>query len=466
MNLLVFIALIFVLQAICLAAATKFSKGMKSQDDYFLAGKGLRFFPLMMTFVATQVGGGVILGAAEEAYQFGWSVLFYPLGCCLGLIFLAIGIGRKMAELNVPTIAQVFEKVYHSSGLKKVASGLSILSLFMIFIAQLIASKKFLLSLGVESNALFIGFWTLVILYTVMGGLRAVVITDVIQATFFIITFFFCFGFAFYYNDLSLAQIVSFNADAIVPADSGKMVSWLMLPLLFMVIEQDMGQRCFAASSPKIVSSATLVAAITMASVCIIPVFFGVWARSLGIEVAPGASVLMTIVQQTTTPLVSAIVGCAILAAIISTADSLINAISSNVSQDFDLSFLKIKNHVTMARGITAAIALFGIVFSFYFDNIVGLLIQSYDLSVSCLFVPVFFALFRQRGHARSATLSILFGACGFCLFKVVPLPFGQEIASILLSALGYGLGEVRVRSPSLFFTSEISETSEERRGQ
>ena len=60
------------------------------------------------------------------------------------------------------------------------------------------------------------------------------------------------------------------------------------------------------------------------------------------LEVPQGGSVLMTTITKTTNPWMTALVGCAVLAAIISTATSLINAISSNLSSDFKLSFLKI----------------------------------------------------------------------------------------------------------------------------
>ena len=92
MNLTAFILVLFGIQVLCLFVGGRSSKGLKTQSDYFLAGKGIRFFPLMMTFLATQVGGGLILGSAEEAYQFGWSVLFYPLGAALGLLLLGIGL--------------------------------------------------------------------------------------------------------------------------------------------------------------------------------------------------------------------------------------------------------------------------------------------------------------------------------------------------------------------------------------
>lgn len=440
MNITAFILFLFGLQAICLYVGKKSAKGIKTQDDYFLAGKGVSLFPLAMTFLATQVGGGLILGSAEEAYHYGWPVLFYPLGSTLGLVLLGLGLGRKMAQFQITTIAQIFEVVYQSALLKKVASILSIVSLFMILVAQIIASNKFMVSLGVENKLWFIGFWAIVIFYTAMGGLKAVVATDIIQAAFFAFVFVFSFGIAAYSIDMPALTMGLEESGFIF--DSSKLYGWLLMPLLFMVIEQDMGQRCFAAESPKTVSKATLWAAAGTFTLCLIPIYFGVTATNLGLEIPPGSSVLMETVKQTTSPIITALMATAILAAIISTADSLINAIGSNISQDFNISAPK-GGKILMSQAISTAIAITGIFFSFYFSNIVDLLIQSYELSVSCLFIPIFIALLKkQPGNTISAALAIAFGATGFILFRIVPLDLPRELMSIVLSMLGYAVGE------------------------
>ena len=142
MNLWLFIPLLVFFQAIYWYVGKKSTRKVTDEKDYFLAGKTVRVFPLMMTFLATQVGGGVILGSANETYQFGWPVLLYPLGQGLGLILLGCGVGRKLAEFSVSTIAEIFEVVYDSKMLRKIVSILSIVSLFMVLVAQIIASQK------------------------------------------------------------------------------------------------------------------------------------------------------------------------------------------------------------------------------------------------------------------------------------------------------------------------------------
>lgn len=443
-----FIGILVFLQLICLYAGKRASKNLENQEDYFLAGKQVRFFPLLMTFVATQIGGGVILGAAEEAYRFGWAVLLYPLGACLGFVVLALGVGRKLASFKVSTVAELLEVVYKSPLLKKTGSLLSIISLFMILIAQVIASRKFMGSVGVDNTILFLGFWIVVIIYTVMGGLKAVVSIDIIQALFFIVVFAFGLGYILYDGAFSTLAIAGAGLKGeAFEFDVARLSGWLLMPLLFMVIEQDMAQRCFAAQSPKVVTRAAAYSALATFLICFIPIFIGILGKQMGVVVPAGSSVFMDIIQAFTNPYLSAVIGCAVLMAVLSTAISLLNAVSSNLSQDFDFGLKGGVESVQISRKITALIGLAAVGGSFFAGEIVGLLIQSYELSVYCVFIPVCVALVKPHGNASSAWGAVLFGAAGFCLtrfiiFEVLP----KEIFCLALSGMGYLFGEIAVR--------------------
>lgn len=441
MDLTAFIIILLCLQLVCLWLGGRSAKSTKNEEDYFLAGKSIRFFPLMMTFLATQVGGGVILGSAEEAYKFGWWVFLFPLGSCLGLVALGIGVGRRLSQFKVSTVAQIFEVAYRSPALKKIASLLSIFSLFALFIAQIIASNKFMVSLGVENPFWFFLFWGIVILYTCLGGLKAVVATDMVQAAFFLLVFFLSCGFAIYFLESPLQDILITESQNNFSFDISKLSGWLLMPFLFMMIEQDMGQRCFAAENPKTVSKATLWAAGCTFLVSLVPIFFGIMAKSQGIEVPVGSSVLMMSIQSLTNPLVTAFMSCAVLVAILSTADSLINAIGSNISQDFEFPFAV--NPLRLSQLFSVGIAIAGILCSLYLSNIVDLMVQSYELSVSCLFVPIIFALFKKEGNMLSASLSILFGALGFIIVRFTSIEVGKELFSLVFSFAGYSFGEL-----------------------
>jgi SSS family solute:Na+ symporter len=436
MNYPLFFFLLFVLGAGCLWIGKKASAQTHNNDDYFLAGRTLGVIPLMMTLLATQLGGGALMGAAEEAYTRGWIVLCYPLGMVLGLLVLGLGFGAKIRKLQLTTVAEIFEKIYHSPGLRKLASLLSIISLFLILVAQGIAARKFFLALGFESNLLFSLFWGTLIIYTMMGGLRAVVNTDILQASFILLSFLIVIiGYFVCQTDAHIiVSTVSSNSHSF---SSVPWLTWLLMPLLFMLIEQDMGQRCFAARRPGIVSLSSCLAAGILFLTCLCPIYFGTRAGELGISIPEGSSALIASVKALTNPIVSTFMIVAILMAIISTADSLLNSISSNLSCDFSI-FRSEK--IKLTRLLTCGVGLSTLGLSFLFDNVVSVLMFSYELSVSILFVPILMGVLWKRPKKFSAIIAIFFGGLGFLLFRDWSF---KELWSLGFSFIGFCLTEV-----------------------
>lgn len=446
MNITLFILLLFGIQLFCWFISRRTSKDLSTQMDYFLAGKRVQFFPLMMTFFAGQVGGGLILGSAEEAYKFGWAVILYPLGAACGLMALGTSLGERLALKPVKTVAQIFEITYGSALLKKLASVISMTTLFIILVAQVIASKTFLTSVGLNNIIIFIAIWSIIIAYTSYGGLNAVISTDYVLAGFFSVALILSFIFAMF----NLPDTFSFTLEIDSNEElSSKMYGWLLMPLLFIFVGQDMAQKCFAGKSPATVRKASFWAGICTLVVCTVPIFFGVLAKNIQLPIPLGASVLIETVRHFTNPVLTACVGCAIMAAIISTSSALINAISSNLSNDFNFSFLQSNRNIQLIKIMTVAISALAIICSFYFNNIVNLLIQSFEISVCCLLVPILFGLFNKQFHPMTATFSMTFGLFGFCLFRLYPLELPEEPVNLLFSLIGFYTG--RILYPSSF---------------
>lgn len=115
------------------------SRKTKTTTDYFLADRNLGLWTVTFTLIATQLGGGMLLGTSQEAYSIGIFGILYTLGMCLGFLILAFGLAGRLQSLNVATTAQLFETKYQSPALKKIASILSIITLFGIFVGQIVA---------------------------------------------------------------------------------------------------------------------------------------------------------------------------------------------------------------------------------------------------------------------------------------------------------------------------------------
>lgn len=435
---ILFFALLALFALIYFFIGKKVASSMNNEEDYFLSKKSLGIFSLSLTLLATQLGGGALLGASDAAYEQGWIVIFYPLGMCLGLVALALGFGSRLKNLGLKTVAEIFYKVYGSKPLQKSVSVLSILTLFFILVAQGIAARKFFLSIGFDGTYIFLGFWAIVMSYTVVGGLRGVVNTDIVKTIFIIATFILVFSMHKVEPSIGLTNINIYKFSKNVP-----WIAWLAMPLLFMVIEQDMGQRCFAAKNSKVVKKAGIIAAIFLMLASCFAIYFGVLAKRLGLVISPEKGVLMSSILATTGPYVATIFACSVLMVIISTADSLLCSIASNVALDF--SFLDKKSprsRLVISQIITLSVGILAMVTSYLFTNVLALLIFSYEISVNILFVPISMAIFSKNVSKNAAITSMAIGFVAFLSFKVWTPPIPKEILTLLLSYTGFFMVE------------------------
>ncbi len=434
MNLYTFLIVLAILAFSSLAIGLYASRKIHSQNDYYLSVRRLTVLPLMFTLIATQIGGGVILGTADEAFHAGLFALAYILGISLGFTVLASGFASRLRGFNIVTTAQLFETHYHSKFLRKIASLLIVISMTGILVGQVVASRKFIYGLGIDADWILIIFWLFIISYTVIGGLKAVVLTDIYQVLFIIILFTILFIF--------ISASHPLNEINWIPSDTNS-IPWstylppLMLPLLFCIVEQDLAQRCFAAKSKKIATIATALSAIILLLFGFIPIYFGLLAQHLGLSVPSNMSVFVVLLQTLTNPIVTVIVATALLAAIISTADSLLCAISSNLAQDFEFN-LSQKGAVNLSRLITLLMGLLALVIGYHFDNIIAILVQSNEIPVSALFVSILFCCITKRIHKTAAMSSVIVGGLSFIAFKFISTPIPKEVFEVLLSLLAY----------------------------
>lgn len=429
------------------------SKNISNNSDYFLASRDLGLLPVTFTLIATQLGGGMLLGTAERAYSIGYWGILYTLGMSLGFLMLGLGFAAKLRSLNVATTAELFETKYHSPMLKKIASLLSITTMCGILVAQVVASKSLLAGLNIHNEYIFLMFWAFIIIYTMIGGLKAVVFTDVAQVWVIILVFGSIFLYSLFTEPSSFFTFTSlldnqqkFLLDGSTVTTSS-LIATIMLPALFSLIEQDLAQRFFAARTQKIAALSAILASTFLLIFSFIPIYFGMKAHLMGMSIASGTSPLIPVLEVFTSQLFFVLAICAIIAAITSTADSLLCAVSSNVAQDFDFSFtgikdqLKISQIVTLITGITVLGASYIIS-----SNIIGILISSYEISVSCLLVPLLYSYFGDNLKKNGAIGGIVAGLVGFILFRFYPIIIPKEIAALGLSWLGYHLGN-KIRS-------------------
>lgn len=151
-------------------------------SDYFLAGRSLPWWAVGVSLVATDIGGTDIVGVGGAAYSYGLAVgNFEWIGCVPAMIIAAFLFIPHFWRCGVTTIPEFLERRFNVG----VRSALAVC--WLIFMAcnigvMLLVSAK-MMSAVVGWNVAW-SIWitaALVGIYTIAGGLAAVVYTDVVQ---------------------------------------------------------------------------------------------------------------------------------------------------------------------------------------------------------------------------------------------------------------------------------------------
>lgn len=431
MNYGVFISIIVILAIASIWVGISTTRKTKNNKEYYLSGRNLSIFGLTLTFLATQLGGGALIGNAQAAYEYGWKSIYYSGGLSLGLIALSLGLGARFRKLNISTLPELMTKQYHSKTLRNLATFLSVTSLFFILIALGVAARKFFIAIGVESTLVFMAFWSVAIIYTVFGGLTAVVKTDIFQIL-FIAAVLVIVGFMIFFTDtvVPIGDLLQAPASKAIPWSD-----WLLMPFLFVIIGQDMGQRCFAAKSPRAVSISTFAAGISLLLLSLIPTYLGMQAAFLNPGMSLEGSILMQFVEQITSPVMTSFFAAGVLMAIMSTADSLICSISLNISYDLlPLISQKQSEKVGIARLITFLVGFSALLLSTFVDEIIAMMVFAYKISILTFFVPLIMCLFLKRPRKSAAWTAIITGIVGFLVAEKLDIPI--DFYTIALSTI------------------------------
>ncbi|MEM6689204.1 MAG: sodium:solute symporter family protein, partial [Planctomycetota bacterium] len=174
------------------------SRGNRTGEDFLLGGRSLPFFLTLGTTIATMVGTGSSMGAVGKAYANGWAGWFYGIGGFFGLLLIAV-VFAPVRQYRFMTMA---EEISAYVGANRVVRNLLSVLIYLACVgwlgAHIIGGSMYLEQvLGMPSIAakliVAMGF----AMYSIIGGYRAVVWTDALQAVVLFIGFVITAVFAF-----------------------------------------------------------------------------------------------------------------------------------------------------------------------------------------------------------------------------------------------------------------------------
>lgn len=154
----------------------------KNAEDYFIAGGSIGWAVGGASIASTQMSSGLFIGTIGVVYAVGWSfawvVFVFPIAYWIMVAVIAPRFTRQR-KVSLPDFIQT----RYYSKVARVIAAVIILVAFIIYIsAQVIAGGIIAnVAFGVPVKVGMIGFTVIILLYTVLGGMFAVVYTDFLQ---------------------------------------------------------------------------------------------------------------------------------------------------------------------------------------------------------------------------------------------------------------------------------------------
>lgn len=177
--------------AAMVAVGVALARRQRSADDYFRAGRRVPAWAAALAIVATSVSAATFLGAPEDAYNGNLTYLAVNIGQALAVVIVAVFFIPAFYRANVTTVYQLLARA-QGTGAQRACSGAFMFGrLFAsgarLYIAAIPVSLIAFGDLSSTHIAMSIAIVAAVsIVYTLLGGLEAVVWTEAPQALIFI----------------------------------------------------------------------------------------------------------------------------------------------------------------------------------------------------------------------------------------------------------------------------------------
>ncbi|WP_121667915.1 sodium:solute symporter family protein [Mesonia aquimarina] len=438
-------------------------KKNKNTNDYYVGGRNMSSFHVGLSVVATDVGGGFSIGLGGLGFIMGlsgsWMLFTGLIGAWLSAVFLIPKVIHKAKKLNFLTFPQLLKDSYG----KKVALAAGIIS-FIGYLgftsSQLLAGAKLAVGtfpeLGLE-NALYI-MGAVAVIYTVFGGIKAVIYTDTFQWSILMFGLIFI-GIPIAYNALGgYETIVNTLPDKLFSLTNlswVKFINWFITIVPIWFVGMTLYQRIYACKDEKTARKAWYIAGFfeypIMAFMGIILGLFARVGAEQGLFIAEGfsgaaemdAEIGLPMLLKTVLPVgLMGLMLSAYFSAIMSTADSCLLAASGNFITD--ILGLKEDNPkaIKISQIVTFVIGFVAILIASYMTSVLDLMLLSYSFMVSGLLVPVLAMLFAKHKKPVAALASMFLGGFTTLIlsFLDVNIPFGFDpiLIGIIASLLVY----------------------------
>ncbi|GJQ62213.1 MAG: solute:Na+ symporter, SSS family protein [Melioribacteraceae bacterium] len=412
-----------------------FLRKNKGAEDYYVGGREMGSLHIGLSVVATDVGGGFSIGLGGLGFVIGiagsWMLFTGLVGAWLSAVILIPRIKSNKAYANLYTFPEIFNKIYNPN-VALIAGIISAIGYIGFTSSQILAGAKLAAGsfTGLSLNEAVLIMGLIAVVYTVMGGIKAVIYTDTIQ---WIILM---GGLIFIGIPISYYAVGGMDAIqntlgpefmSLTNIEWQDIVNWVITIIPIWFIGMTLYQRIFACKDEKTAKKAWFYAGLFEYPVmAFMGVFLGLLARVaasqgmfdyLGPEniSATDPEQGLPMLLRTVLPVgLMGIMMSAYFSAILSTADSCLMAASGNVVSDILRRFFKFdlesKKAYRISMVTTLVIGAAALILASHMKSVLDLMLSSYAFMVSGLTVPLIGGLFWKRRTITGALAAMILG--------------------------------------------------------
>jgi len=440
-----FFLLALTIAAVLLGQYLKKRRKVKDDEKFYflellLMGRQLTLPMFVATLVATWYGG--IFGVTKIAFEQGiFNFVTQGVFWYIAYIIFAFFITGKVAKYKAITLPDLIGKMF-GSGSGKLSAVFNFFNVLPI---------AYVISLGLIIQAFFgLEVWlsmligvSVVILYTLYGGFRAVVFSDIIQ--FFIM----CIGvFLIVVFSVKTFGGINFLKENLPQTHFtltggvgiGKTLVWGFIALSTLV-DPNFYQRVFAAKSLKVARKGILISTIIWLLFDICTTSGAMYARAVIPEATSDKAYLIYALQILPSG-IRGFVLAGILATILSTLDSYLFIAGTTVS--YDLMTKKMKGKAYIYKLGIIFVGLLAVGMGILFEgNIKEVWKTLGSYSASCLLLPVLYGyILPGKIKDKQFIFACILGVVAVSIWRNIPLPgFWQNVEELYIGILATTTG-------------------------
>lgn len=439
-----------------------FLKRNKTTDDYYVGGRQMSSLHIGLSVVATDVGGGFSIGLGGLGFVMGisgsWLLFTGLIGAWLSAVLLIPRVSDMARREGLLSFPQFLEAVYDKK-VAIIAGVISAIGYLGFTSSQILAGAKLasatFIDLSLNQALLVMG--VIAVVYTVIGGLKAVIYTDTIQWIVLLT------GLIFVAIPVSYIKLGGFAVirETVAPeflklsnVSWQQILNWAFTIIPIWFIGMTLYQRIYAAKDTKTARKAWFIAGFfeypIMAFTGVLLGLFSRVALDAGIlaDFTNGGTLDpemgLPALLRTILPVgLMGIVLSAYFSAIMSTADSCLMASSGNIMTDI-LRKHESKNSLKLSQLFTAIVGVTALFLAMKMPNVLELMLHSYSFMVSGMIIPVVAALFTKRPDKQASLWSMITGGSVTFLLIVsgmkLPMELDPIIFGITASVIVYAL--------------------------